>query len=154
MELAYRGWVGWVHREKNRDLPGCTKKLNIIYHVVDKKKLDILTNHGGTIADFGLYFIRGKRIRTMLKDFHALTCYGDEDGDNMGLVGGSKYSRPIRAWRRSYQVIYRKNWNLNSSDVPTFLSEIFLGQVYVVNHICYYRHPYDMDVFYLDSRKR
>ncbi|OQV24635.1 hypothetical protein BV898_01694 [Hypsibius exemplaris] len=149
--IIFRNWKYWsdlrnrsvkfVYREKNFTLKGRIKKLEQIFHVADRTKLDILLEYGGLVADFDVYFVRGERIRRILNAHPVMTCYGDEIGYSIGLVGGWKSSRLIHAWRRSYDVIYSKDWNFNSGDLQKYLSEIFSDEVYVVDQVCNNPHP-------------
>ncbi|OWA54513.1 hypothetical protein BV898_18913 [Hypsibius exemplaris] len=153
-ELSSRGWIKYVHRAKNFSLTGRIKQLAHIYHVSDKTKLDILVEYGGIAIDWDVYFVRGERIRRYLWNHSALTCYGDQDGYNLGLAGAWKTSRLLHAWRRSFQVIYSKDWNFNCGDVQKYVSEVFAEEVYVVDRVCNNPHPdYQLADFFQQTGK-
>ncbi|GAV01280.1 hypothetical protein RvY_12017 [Ramazzottius varieornatus] len=112
------------------------KKIGFIEHSADIAKLDVLVEYGGITADFDVYFIRGERIKEILRRRKAVTCYGDQDGNNIGLVAGHKDSLFLWAWRRSYRDIYVDDWNFNQAFVSTYLSAVLPDEVYVVDHVC------------------
>ncbi|OQV17287.1 hypothetical protein BV898_08685 [Hypsibius exemplaris] len=132
-DMKRRGWIKFLIRAKVFELQGRTTEFASKFHMADMIKLDILIEYGGVAVDFDVYFVRGERIKTILSEYAALTCYGDHIGYNIGFIGFRKDSRLLHAWRRSYDVIYVEDWNFNSGDVQKYLSEIFSEETYVVD---------------------
>ena len=133
---------------------GKTKKFGFIEHSADIAKLDVLLKHGGIAVDFDVFFVRGQHIRDILEKKKSITCYGDRDGNNIGFVAGHKDSKFLWAWRRSYRDIYLAEWNFNQAAVSTYLTALFPGDVYVLDHVCNNPHPhYDMKKFFTEYGK-
>ncbi|GAV01351.1 hypothetical protein RvY_12077-2 [Ramazzottius varieornatus] len=116
---------------------GKPKKPFSIEHFADVAKLDVLLKYGGVAIDFDVFFLQGERIKDILKRKKAITCYGDEDGNNIGFVAGHKDSKFLWAWRRSYIDIYMaSDWNFNQAFVSKYLSVLYPKDVYVADFIC------------------
>ena len=109
-------------------------------HAADIAKLDVLLEFGGVAADFDVFFVRGERIKQALTRKKAVTCYGDVDGNNIGLVAAQRDSKFLWAWRQSYRDIYVADWNFNQCMVAKFLSILYRDEVYVVDKVC--NNPY------------
>ncbi|OWA53076.1 hypothetical protein BV898_17511 [Hypsibius exemplaris] len=147
-DLVTNNLIKFVYRARNSTLSGRIKELAHMFHHADKTKIDILVEYGGLTIDFDVYFVRGERIKDILREYPAVTCYGDELGYNLGLAGGWKSSRLLRAWRRSFHVIYSADWNFNCGDMPKYLSEIFSDEVYVLDQVCNNPHSGDLRPFF------
>ncbi|OQV14467.1 hypothetical protein BV898_11309 [Hypsibius exemplaris] len=66
----------------------------------------------------------------------AITCYGDVDGNNIGLVAAHTDSKFLWAWRQSYRDIYVADWNFNQCMVSKYLSILYRDEVYVLDKVC------------------
>ena len=116
---------------------GQPKYPRFIEHRADLAKLLVLLEYGGIAVDFDVYFLRGERIKNILRKKKAITCYGDADGNNIGFVAGWPDSVFLKAWRRSYQDIYvADDWNFNQAFVSKYLTALFPDEVYIADHIC------------------
>ncbi|GAV01347.1 hypothetical protein RvY_12074 [Ramazzottius varieornatus] len=105
-------------------------------------KLELLLEYGGVAVDFDVFFIQGERIKDILKRKKAITCYGDEDGNNIRFVAARKDSKFIWAWRKSYEDICVANdRNFNKAFVSKYLSVLYPEDVYVTDHIFNNPHP-------------
>ncbi|GAV01192.1 hypothetical protein RvY_11940 [Ramazzottius varieornatus] len=120
---------------------GKPKKLGFIEHSADIAKLDVLLKHGGIAVDFDVFFVRGQHIKDILQSKKSITCYGDRDGNNIGLVAGRQDSKFLWAWRRSYRDVYVGEWNFNQAFISTYLTALFPEDVYVLDHVCNNPHP-------------
>ena len=111
-------------------------------------KLDILLEYGGVAAEFDVIFVRGERIKEILREKLVITCYGDEDGYNIGFIAAHKESRLLSAWRRSYKDIYVSDWNFQQAFVSKYLSVVFGEETYVVDKVCNNPHPHNLGGFF------
>ncbi|XP_055352150.1 uncharacterized protein LOC129598327 [Paramacrobiotus metropolitanus] len=132
---------------------GKPKELGWKEHAADMVKLDVLLEYGGVAVDFDVFFVRGGRIRDILRRWRAITCYGDEDGYNIGFIAGWPDAALLYAWRRSYQDIYVKDWNFNQAFVSKYLSVLYREETYVANHVCNNPHPYNLAVYFHQHQK-
>jgi hypothetical protein len=127
---------------------GQPKTVRFMEHAADIAKLDVLLEYGGVAADFDVFFIRGERIKEILTKKKVITCYGDVDGYNIGLVAGHQDSKLLYAWRRSYKDIYVPDWNFNQAFVSKYLSVLYRDETYVVDKVCNNPHPSNLEEFF------
>lgn len=141
--LTSEGLISHVHMEKPFDFgkrEGKLKRPKFVEHQADLAKLEILLEYGGIAADFDVYFLRGEKIKKILRKNEAITCYGDEDGNNIGFVAGWPDSVFLKAWRRSYEDLYvKEDWNFNQAFVSKYLTVLFAKDVYVADNVCIIR---------------
>ncbi|XP_055356181.1 uncharacterized protein LOC129601410 [Paramacrobiotus metropolitanus] len=129
-------------------LDNAPRDIHVLEHRADIAKLDALLQYGGVAADFDVYFLRGQRLRQLIRAGRFITCYGNKEGYNMGLLAGPATSKILWAWRRSYTDIYTPDWNFNSGFVPKFLSYLYPQEAYVLNNTCNNPHPFRLYPFF------
>ncbi|OQV14465.1 hypothetical protein BV898_11307 [Hypsibius exemplaris] len=138
-DLLSRNLVRYVFRNKTTaagQRMGTPKHVAFMEHAADISKLDVLLEYGGVVADFDVFFVRGERIKQILAKKRAITCYGDVDGNNIGLVAAHTDSKFLWAWRQSYRDIYVADWNFNQCMVSKYLSILYRDEVYVLDKVC------------------
>ncbi|XP_055346106.1 uncharacterized protein LOC129593692 [Paramacrobiotus metropolitanus] len=137
-----------AHRFRQPTKTAGKTKVKFREHWADMAKLDVVLEYGGVAADFDVYFIRGERIKEILQTKQSITCYGDEDGYNIGFVAGRKAAPLLTAWRRSYEDIYLHDWNFNQARVARYLSILYRETNYVAGFVCNNPHPNNLYPFY------
>ncbi|XP_055346110.1 uncharacterized protein LOC129593697 [Paramacrobiotus metropolitanus] len=132
---------------------GNKKEVAYREHSADIAKLDALLEYGGVAVDFDVFFVRGERIKEILQQKQSITCYGDEDGYNIGFVAGRNSAPLLNAGRRSYEDIYQKDWNFNQAKVSRYLSIIYRESNYVAGAVCNNPHPHGLRRFFTEFGK-
>ncbi|XP_055346127.1 uncharacterized protein LOC129593710 [Paramacrobiotus metropolitanus] len=132
---------------------GKIKEVAFREHSADMAKLDVLLEYGGVAVDFDVFFVRGERIKEVLQLKQSITCYGDEDGYNIGFVAGRKSAPLLTAWRRSYEDIYQNDWNFNQAKVCRYLSILYRDSNYVAGAVCNNPHSHGLHAFFKEIGK-
>lgn len=147
--------IEFRYREKTEVVgigSGKPQKVGWVEHSADVAKLDVLMEYGGVVVDFDVFFVRGERIRQILKTKESITCFFEDDGYNIGFVAARKGAKLIKAWRLSYDVIYVRDWDFNQKPLAKYLSILYSDVNYVINNVCN-NPPRNLTTYFHDYNK-
>ncbi|OQV14466.1 hypothetical protein BV898_11308 [Hypsibius exemplaris] len=138
-DLVSRNLARYLFRNKTTaagQRRGTPKEVAFKEHAADISKLDVLLEYGGVVADFDVFFVRGERIKQILAKKRAITCYGDVDGNNIGLVARTRTRNSCGRGDRATATFTSPTGTSKQCMVSKYLSILYREEVYVLDKVC------------------